>query len=90
MRASGDSISLTKTAPAVTATFSGRPFVTPTKHSPKLSLIEKQLSRKIACRAGCLPTIKPAPSEQPQCRTSTQSTNSHPPTPQFLIDNGRD
>ncbi len=54
--------------------------VTPTKHSPELFLIDnkKQLSRKIACRAGCLPTIKPAPSEQPRCRTTTQSTISRP------------
>ena len=69
-----------------TATTSNRQWkgleiaATPTKHSPKLSLIdnEKQLLRKIACRAGCLPTIKPAPSRQPRRRTTTQSTNSHP------------
>ena len=54
--------------------------VTPTKQTPDPFLIDnvKQPFRKIACRAGCLPTIKPAPSEQPRCRTTTQSTNSRP------------
>ena len=97
MRASGESISLARPASAVTATFSGRPFspisnrnfqqleivVTATKPSPKLSLIdnEKLLFRKIACRAGCLPTIKPARSKQPRCRTTTRSTNFRPTNP---------
>ncbi len=60
-----------------------RTFATPTKHSPKLSLIEneKQLFRKIACRAGCLPAIKPALSTQSRSRTTTQSTRSHPTNP---------
>ena len=55
----------------------------PTKHSPNLSLIDnkKQLLRKIACRAGCLPAIKPAIRKQPRCRTATLSTNSHPTNP---------
>ena len=62
-----------------------RAFATPAKHSPKLSLIdnEKHLFRKIACRAGCLPAIKPAFSTQPRCRTTTQSTKSDPPNPAF-------
>ncbi len=57
--------------------------VTPTKHSPELSLInnKKELFRKIACRAGCLPTIKPALSMQPRRRTATHSTKSHPTNP---------
>ncbi len=57
--------------------------VTPTKHSPNLSLInnKKELFRKIACRAGCLPTIKPALSMQPRRRTATHPTKSHPTNP---------
>ena len=57
--------------------------VTHTKQTPDPFLIdnENQLLRKIACRAGCLPTIKPAPSRQPRYRTTTQSTNSHPTIP---------
>ena len=97
MRASGESISLARPASAVTATFSGRPFspisnrnfqqleivVIAKKPSPKLSLIdnEKLLFRKIACRAGCLPTIKPARSKQPRYRTTTLSTNFRPTNP---------
>ena len=57
--------------------------VTPTKHSPNLSLInnKKELFRKIACRAGCLPTIKPAFSMQPRRRTAAHPTKSHPTNP---------
>ena len=57
--------------------------VTPTKHSPELFLIDnkKQLFRKIACRAGCLPTIKPALSKQLRRLTTIQSTNCHPTNP---------